>query len=62
MSNHPEVVVIGGGIMGSSALFELTPNEQEGMLAHEVAHLVRRDPQWLVVARVIETLCETLAA
>jgi beta-lactamase regulating signal transducer with metallopeptidase domain len=38
------------------ALLELTPNEQEGMLAHEVAHLVRRDPQWLVVARVIETL------
>ncbi len=38
------------------ALVELTPNEQEGMLAHEVAHLVRRDPQWLVVARVIETL------
>jgi beta-lactamase regulating signal transducer with metallopeptidase domain len=38
------------------ALIELTPNEQEGMLAHEVAHLVRRDPQWLVVARVIETL------
>ena len=36
------------------ALFELAPNEQEGMLAHEVAHLVRRDPQWLVVARVIE--------
>ena len=38
------------------ALLELTPNEQEGMLAHEVAHLVRRDPQWLVVARVIETV------
>jgi beta-lactamase regulating signal transducer with metallopeptidase domain len=36
------------------ALFELTPNEQDGMLAHEVAHLVRRDPQWLVVARAIE--------
>ena len=38
------------------ALFELTPNELEGMLAHEVAHLVRRDPQWLVAARVIETV------
>jgi hypothetical protein len=24
------------------------------MLAHEVAHIVRRDPQWLVAARVIE--------
>ena len=24
------------------------------MLAHEIAHLVRRDPQWLVLARAIE--------
>src|SRR5688572_10899723 len=38
------------------ALLELTPNEQEGMLAHEVAHLVRRDPQWLILARTIETV------
>ena len=36
------------------ALYELEPNEQDGMLAHEVAHLVRRDPQWLMVARVME--------
>jgi beta-lactamase regulating signal transducer with metallopeptidase domain len=36
------------------ALLELQPEEQEGMLAHEIAHLVRRDPQWLVLARVIE--------
>jgi len=36
------------------ALFELAPNEQDGMLAHEVAHLVRRDPQWLIVARAME--------
>lgn len=36
------------------ALFELSPNEQDGMLAHEVAHVVRRDPQWLVAARAIE--------
>lgn len=36
------------------ALLELQPEEQNGMLAHEVAHLVRRDPQWLVVARAIE--------
>lgn len=38
------------------ALLELTPNEQEGMLAHEVAHLVRRDPQWLIAARAIEAV------
>jgi beta-lactamase regulating signal transducer with metallopeptidase domain len=38
------------------ALLELAPNELEAMLAHEVAHLVRRDPQWLIVARVVETV------
>jgi|RhiMetdeSRZDD1v2_1073273.scaffolds.fasta_scaffold95756_3 beta-lactamase regulating signal transducer with metallopeptidase domain len=36
------------------ALFELEPAEQDSMLAHEIAHLVRRDPQWLVAARVME--------
>lgn len=38
------------------ALLELDAGEQESMLAHEVAHLVRRDPQWLVVARAIEMM------
>jgi bla regulator protein blaR1 len=36
------------------ALLELQPEEQDSMLAHEIAHLVRRDPQWLVLARAIE--------
>ena len=36
------------------ALLELEPGEQDSMLAHEIAHLVRRDPQWLVLARAIE--------
>jgi len=36
------------------ALMELAPVEQDSMLAHEIAHLVRRDPQWLVAARAIE--------
>ena len=36
------------------ALLELEAVEQDSMLAHEVAHLVRRDPQWLVAARAIE--------
>jgi beta-lactamase regulating signal transducer with metallopeptidase domain len=35
-------------------LLELEPEEQDSMLAHEVAHLVRRDPQWLVLARAVE--------
>ena len=38
------------------ALVELEPAEQDSMLAHEVAHLVRRDPQWLVAARTIEAV------
>ncbi|HUQ84580.1 MAG TPA: M56 family metallopeptidase [Gemmatimonadaceae bacterium] len=38
------------------ALLELEPNEQDSMLAHEVAHLVRRDPHWLIVARAIEVV------
>jgi hypothetical protein len=36
------------------ALLELQPVEQDSMLAHAVAHLVRRDPQWLIAARAIE--------
>jgi beta-lactamase regulating signal transducer with metallopeptidase domain len=38
------------------ALMELEPIEQDSMLAHEIAHLVRRDPQWLIVARVVEAV------
>jgi beta-lactamase regulating signal transducer with metallopeptidase domain len=38
------------------ALFELDPIRMESILAHELAHLVRRDPSWLTVARVIEAV------
>lgn len=38
------------------ALVELEAAEQESMLAHEIAHIVRRDPQWLVAARAIEAV------
>ena len=40
----------------SRALSELDPVRLESILAHELAHLVRRDPTWLTVARVIEAL------
>jgi beta-lactamase regulating signal transducer with metallopeptidase domain len=33
------------------ALAGLTDEQQEGMLAHELAHLVRRDPFWLVLGQ-----------
>ena len=37
-----------------AALAELDREQQESMLAHEVAHLRRRDPVWLAVAGVVE--------
>lgn len=38
------------------ALRELAPAAQEGVVAHELAHLARRDPAWLLAARVLERL------
>jgi hypothetical protein len=38
------------------ALSELDPIRMESILAHELAHLVRRDPSWLTIARVIEAI------
>jgi beta-lactamase regulating signal transducer with metallopeptidase domain len=40
----------------SRAMSELGPVRIESILAHELAHLVRRDPSWLTVSRVIEAL------
>jgi len=36
------------------ALFSLPPDQQEALLAHELAHILRRDPLWFLVCRVIE--------
>lgn len=38
----------------SAALVDLAPDQQRAMLAHELAHLVRRDPHWLLAACLIE--------
>ena len=35
---------------------DLSPYHQESILAHELAHLLRRDPAWLAVARACEAL------
>jgi beta-lactamase regulating signal transducer with metallopeptidase domain len=43
-------------VLPSRALHELTLAQQEGVLAHELAHLVRRDTRWLRVALWIERL------
>ena len=40
----------------NAALTELDREQQRSMLAHELAHLVRRDPVWLAAACVIERL------
>lgn len=37
-------------------LFELGPEERQALLAHELAHLERRDPAWLLVCRALENL------
>ena len=37
-----------------AALAELDREQQESMLAHEVAHLARRDPAWLAAAALVE--------
>ncbi len=38
------------------AIDGLTPAQQESMLAHELAHVLRRDPAWLVAATVVEAV------
>ncbi len=42
--------------MPRRALEELSPEHHEIILAHELAHLERRDPSWLLLARTIESL------
>lgn len=41
-------------IVVPEAALELEGRQQEAMLAHELAHVVRNDPAWLVLAAVIE--------
>lgn len=38
------------------ALFQLTAEQQEGLLAHELGHLVRRDPFWLLACNLLVAL------
>ncbi len=41
-------------VLPRAALIELQPEQQRSMLAHELAHLARRDPAWLAFACVME--------
>jgi len=48
-------VALGGEIcLPSAAIVELEPAQLRAMLAHELAHLERRDPQWLAFACILE--------
>lgn len=51
-------VALGGGeiCLPLAALNELEPAQRRAMLAHELAHIVRRDPQWLILGCVVERL------
>jgi beta-lactamase regulating signal transducer with metallopeptidase domain len=51
------IAMLGGEIcLPARALVELDAAQQESMVAHEVAHIVRRDPLWLLIARCIEAV------
>lgn len=41
-------------VIPERAVERLTPSQQHGMIAHELAHLQRRDPQWALVTAVFE--------
>jgi beta-lactamase regulating signal transducer with metallopeptidase domain len=43
-------------VLPERALERLTPQQQESMVAHELAHIVRRDPHWSVLTAVVEAL------
>jgi HEAT repeat protein len=48
---HDEIV------LPQAALTELNIEQQRSMLAHELAHLARRDPAWLAFACLVERVC-----
>lgn len=54
----PSPVALGAGEIAvpEAALTDLDPGQQRSMLAHELAHLDRRDPAWLTAACLAEQL------
>jgi HEAT repeat protein/beta-lactamase regulating signal transducer with metallopeptidase domain len=52
--SSPIALGIGEICLPESALTELDLEQQRSMLAHELAHLARRDPIWLAFASVVE--------
>lgn len=43
-------------VVPDKAIEALGPHQQQAMLAHEMAHLVRRDPSWMVLASIVEAV------
>lgn len=54
----PTPIAVGGWriCIPPQSLWALRRKEQEGMLAHELAHLIRGDPGWLALAHVLEAV------
>ena len=52
--SSPVAFGIGEICVPETALTDLDIEQQRSLLAHELAHLARRDPVWLVVASLIE--------
>ncbi|HEU5219873.1 MAG TPA: M56 family metallopeptidase [Gemmatimonadales bacterium] len=54
----PSPVALGSSEIAvpEAALSDLDPGQQRSMLAHELAHLDRRDPSWLTAACIAEQL------
>jgi beta-lactamase regulating signal transducer with metallopeptidase domain len=54
----PTPVALAGNeiVLPEATLDELTVEQQESILAHEFAHLHRRDPQWLRLTEVLKAL------
>lgn len=50
------VALASGEIVVPPEALDLEARQQEAMLAHELAHVLRRDPAWLVLAAVIEAV------
>jgi beta-lactamase regulating signal transducer with metallopeptidase domain len=47
------LALAGRQIVVPRRLFQLDPDEQRAALAHEMAHVLRRDPEWLIAADLI---------
>lgn len=43
-------------VLPRRALVDLTPEQQQNVLAHELAHLVRRDPSWRWYSALVEAV------